>query len=281
MDARAAAEHCAAELRRHDRERYLADLFAPPSARAALFALHAFNLEVARIPEVVSEPLLGQIRLQWWRESLDGIYAGAPRRHAVVLALGDAVTAHDLPRGPFDAVLEAREQDMEEAPPPTLAALIAYARASSGSLVRLALAACGARDEASLATGEAAGIAHALAGLLRAVPFHAAQRRVYLPAELLAGAGLRAGDVVENRNRAAMAAVCRGVAEEARSHLARARAGRSSVPGAAKTALLPAALGGLTLRRLARAGYDPHAMRPPGPLAVQLRLTWANRTGRF
>jgi NADH dehydrogenase [ubiquinone] 1 alpha subcomplex assembly factor 6 len=277
MDAREAAERCAAAVRAGDRERYLADLFAPPGARAALFALHAFNLEVARIPEIVSEPLLGRIRLQWWRESLDGIYGGAPRRHDVVLALDDAVKTHAIPRGALDALLDAREQDMAEDPLPDMAALVAYARATSGGLARAAMVACGG-DAAAQEAAAAAGTAQALAGLLRAVPFHASQRRVYLPQDALAAEGLRAGDVVEGRDRPALMKVCRVVAAEAGSHLAKARV---KVARDRRAALLPAALAALGLRRLARAEHDPYAIREPGPLVVQMRLALAHRTGRF
>jgi NADH dehydrogenase [ubiquinone] 1 alpha subcomplex assembly factor 6 len=281
LDARTAAERCAGTVRRHDRDRYLADLFAPQAARAALFALHAFNLEVARIPEAVSELLLGRIRLQWWRESLDGIYAGDARRHDVVLALAAAVAAHDLPRAPFDAVLDAREADMEDGPPADLGALLAYAAGSGGALARLGMIACGGRDDASLAAADAAGTAQALAGLLRAVPFHAAQRRVYLPRSVLREAGLSEGDVIEGRNRAALVIGVRPVVDEARKQVALAREGWDAAPKGARAALLPAALAASALRGLGRAGFDPHAMRQPGPLAVQCRLAWANRTGRF
>ncbi|HEY4547783.1 MAG TPA: squalene/phytoene synthase family protein, partial [Pedomonas sp.] len=71
-------------VRRHDRERYLTALFAPADRREALFALYAFNYEVAKTREAVTEKTLGRIRLEWWRETIDGIYAGAtPRAHYV------------------------------------------------------------------------------------------------------------------------------------------------------------------------------------------------------
>ncbi len=75
----------AAIVRRHDRDRYQTALFAPSDRREALFALYAFNYEVARVRESVTQPMLGRIRLQWWREVVDAAYAGAPaRRHEIV-----------------------------------------------------------------------------------------------------------------------------------------------------------------------------------------------------
>src|SRR5437660_6126907 len=82
----------AALVRRHDRDRFQTVLFAPAGRREALFALYAFNYEIARVREAVSEPMLGQIRLQWWREAITAIFAGeAPRQHEVVLPLSAAI----------------------------------------------------------------------------------------------------------------------------------------------------------------------------------------------
>src|SRR3546814_13598357 len=88
---------CGALVERHDPDRYLASLFAPEAQREDLFALYAFNYEVAKTAEVVSEPMIGQIRLQWWRESLAGIYEGRARQHEVVQPLAHAVAARALP----------------------------------------------------------------------------------------------------------------------------------------------------------------------------------------
>ena len=94
--------YCGEEVRRHDPDRFLAALFTPEDRREAVFALLAFNLEVAKTREVVSDPMLGQIRLQWWREALDGAYAGTPRAHQVVEPLAAAIAAHGLSRARLD-----------------------------------------------------------------------------------------------------------------------------------------------------------------------------------
>ena len=64
----------AALVRRHDRDRFQTALFVPAARRDALFALYAFNYEIARVRESVSEPTLGLIRLEWWRQSLDAAF---------------------------------------------------------------------------------------------------------------------------------------------------------------------------------------------------------------
>jgi len=88
------ASYCAQLLRRQDADRYLTALFAPGDRREALFALYAFNLEVARAREVVSEPFMGLIRLQWWRDALDEVYQGRIRAHEVIRPLASAISAY-------------------------------------------------------------------------------------------------------------------------------------------------------------------------------------------
>ena len=83
---------CGEIVRTGDPDRFRTALFATPEAREHLFALYAFNLEIAKIAPMVSEPMLGEIRLQWWREALDQIYGDGPvRAHEVTTPLAVAV----------------------------------------------------------------------------------------------------------------------------------------------------------------------------------------------
>jgi phytoene synthase len=134
-----ALSYCAEQVRRQDHDRYVTVLFAPADRREDLLALYAFNLEIAKTAEVVSEDLLGRMRLQWWRECLDEVYAGRPRRHAVVEPLAAAVRRHVLDRPCFERLIDAREDDLSAEPPADLAALESYAEGTSASLVHLGL----------------------------------------------------------------------------------------------------------------------------------------------
>ena len=103
-------------VRRGDPERWRTAMAAPPGQRPGLMALYAFNLEIARAPWVTSEPLLAEIRLQWWREALQEVYDGKPaRRHEVMEPLARTVAAADLPRRLFEEMIVARQQDAEAA----------------------------------------------------------------------------------------------------------------------------------------------------------------------
>lgn len=274
----------AAELRRHDRDRYQLALFAPPDRRAALIALYSFNYEVARIRESVREPMMGLMRLQWWRDAIEEIYAGAkPRRHEVVEPLAAAIAAHRLARAHFIALLDARARDMEDAPFGSLDELERYAADSSGNLNQLALDLLGVDDGDARRAGQAIGIAYALSGLLVAAPFHARARRLYLPQELLARERVDLErSLFALKSSPELAAVARAVADRAREHLAEARRHSKTIPRAALPALLPGVLATRRLKRLERVGHDLMDRRLAAEDTLQsLRLTWAALRGGF
>lgn len=264
--------YCLAEVRRHDHDRYLTALFAPARARSALWALYAFNLEVARTREAVSEPMLGRIRLEWWREALDGIAAGTPRRHPVVMALAEAMARHDLDRARLAALIDARETDLDEDPPQDLAALTAYAEGTAGTLQELVVAALGRCDDATLASARSIGSAWALIGLIRAVAFHAQTQRQYLPADLMAEQGATLTPSAE------LAAVVERIADEAQRRLAAGRSVRG-LPRTVKRGLLVATLADAELAAIRRAGYDPFALTESP--ARPWRLALAATLGRY
>jgi len=269
---------CADQVRRQDRDRYLTALFAPVECREDLFALYAFNLEVAKTAEVVSEAMVGRIRLQWWREAIEEIYQGRPRAHAVVEPLARAVRRHGLPRAPFDRLIDAREADLEGEPPRDLAALETYAEGTAASLFALALGVLGQPADQAL-TAEVArrlGLAWALTGLARAVPFHARQNRSYLPLDLTRRAGLADAERCAPRGSPALSRVVEALGTRATEHLGAVRGLRRELPRSAASLLLFAPLAADHLNRLRRCGYDPYdaKVQAERPGAVW-RLAWA------
>jgi phytoene synthase len=157
--------HCASLVREHDYDRYLSTLFAPQEVREAWFALFAFNHEIATIPELVSEEMIGFMRFAWWREALDEIYAGgAVRKHPVAQALAAVVTEHSLPRVLFDVLMEAREARIGSKPFDDTTQWEGYFRATSSSLLMLAAAV--AKVEITSAV-DALGMAWAYCGTAR------------------------------------------------------------------------------------------------------------------
>ena len=269
--------HCVSEARAHDYDRYLCALFAPRDARPALLALTAFNLEVARVAEAVSEPMLGEIRLQWWRDAITDLYDGIRRDHPVVRALAPAIERGLLSRQRFERIFETRIADLGGDAPADLAALVALARATAGELHHLWREALGETGDSTTRAVEHSGAAFALVGLMRAMPFHAARGRLYLPSDLVRDAGADVNDVLAGRFTPALASVVMSVLDCAEHHLREARILRRQVLRRALPALLPATLAGMYLRRLRRVGGNPFAEGLTiSPLRKQLGLTAAS-----
>jgi NADH dehydrogenase [ubiquinone] 1 alpha subcomplex assembly factor 6 len=247
----------AALVRRHDRDRFQTVLFAPAARREALFALYAFNYEIARVRESVSEPTLGRIRLEWWRESIAAAYQGGTvRRHPVVEALTAVIRGRKLTRGHFEQLIEARDSDLDDEPWPNLMELEHYAEAVSARLVQLALEILGVDDPRSRQAGRHVGIAYALAGLIRAIPFRAGIGRPVIPMEIADRHGIGRPPARTIRNAPGVRAATAEVAAVASRHLEQAREFRGGLPRAALPALLPAKIAQDWLMRLKRAEYD-------------------------
>ena len=260
-------------LRKTDEDRYHASLFAPAEKRKALFALYAFHHEVARVAESVREPMMHAIRLQWWREAVEGAREGKPRQHQTVTALAELFARHDLPAALFEAIIDAREDDAAHIVFDTLEALEKYADATAGNLMRLAARILGEPQD-DLA--REAGVAQALTGILRAIPFHAARGKVHLPNDLLAAAGTSRDEILQTQSGKNLGPVIARIADAARAHLAKARA--LPKPGRTLPAFLPAAPTSLYLKRVTAPGFDAFKDAVEIPLYrrqfAMLRASW-------
>jgi phytoene synthase len=230
-------------------------LFAPAERREDLFALYALNLEIAKTREIVTEPLLGQIRLQWWREALAELFTGTVRRHSVIEALAAASARTRLSRSDLDRLIDAREGDLGAAPA-SMAALEAYGEATSSTLLWLAadLYAC---DDHKIrdALGHI-GVAWALTGLIRAIPFHARARRRFIPDDVAGETGLRESDLFELCATESLRRAVGIVAAAARGRLERARDTGAAPSRDLQALFLPAVLARAYLGRAERQGYD-------------------------
>jgi phytoene synthase len=161
-------------LRRADPDRYFCNLFAPPSKRFHLALLYLFNHELARAREVASEPMLALIRLQWWREVVEG----AAKKHDIATPLHAALEAGIFAREDLAGLITAREQETEDHIP-DLQNFLNFARNTAGKLTRIA-GKCLNTDSQAL---EDLGTAYGISGILRAAPYLARQNRSLLPAD--------------------------------------------------------------------------------------------------
>jgi phytoene synthase len=249
MPMQEAFSHCEQLVRAHDKDRFLAALFAPPHKRQTLFALYAFDIEIARIALIARQPLAGEVRLQWWREVLAGDRAEEARANPVAAALWETVKGRRDRIDPLDALLDARRADLYDASVPSLEGLEEYAEAVIAPVIAVAMRLlC---DHISVSTDQFA--AHAGNALLLERIARGADRVVArrMPAHLT---------VDQLRERIA-------------AHLQRARALLPGMPAEAWPTFLPLALVPL---RLARRGQTD---------VPQWRRQWAlwraARTKRF
>jgi hypothetical protein len=235
------AAYCAALVRAEDRDRFLAAQFASPAGRARLLALLAVNAEIARAPRTAREPLLAEMRLQWWLDAVSAALAGSPPpRQPALAAFARAVRDSGSTAGriaaAFESLIAASARDTRTDPLRDAADAERHADALSGTIADAALALLGVADETARRAARSAGIAYALVGL-----------------------GI-AGDKPAH-----------GII---RNHIAAARAETRSVPRAALPVLLWATAADIRLRRLARGKTRPSPWLP-------LQLAWRGWRARY
>jgi phytoene synthase len=255
-----AASYCADLVRTADRDRYIATLFAPAQYRDALYALYAFDVEVAHVRERAREAAPGEIRLQWWREVLQGERHGEAAASPVAASLLSTIERHRLPVNAMLALLDARRFDLYNDPMRTIAELEGYALKTASALIAMAAQILGV-DAAAAARW--AGKAYTLAEVLASFPKHAARRQLYLPVELLDRGGAHAADVFACRSSPALNQAAADLRRLARDHLAAAANNLRALPRQALPAFLPIAPVPRLLDRLDRSDiFAPKVLSP-------------------
>jgi phytoene synthase len=259
----------AAVVQSADRDRYLADLFVPVEFRPHLFALHAFNAEIAKVRDVVSDPMLGEIRLQWWR---DAIQTGAGGGHPVATALNATIAKYRLPRDAFQRLIDARMFDLYDDPMPGLNDLEGYAGETSSALIQLAaIILAEGHDPGTAEAAGHAGVAYAITGLLRSLPVQARRGQLYLPMSMIASRGLDTRSLFSGKTTPELISLLADLRTIARQHLAEAERDIHDLTLPVKTAFLPLALVRPYLDLMDKPEYDPFAA--PAELA-QWRRQW-------
>ncbi len=249
------------EARRLDPDRTLGLAFATPEDRPLLAGLVLFNAELARIPEVVREPMAGMIRYQWWRDALARAAEGRETgQHPLLPPLAAGLQSGRLELAMLLDLIEAREGELDRLQPADLDALEAYAQATSGALHAL-LAGVAAADAPTREAARRVGTGFALVGLVRAIGFHQRQGRLLLPATLVEREAIDTADILAARNAEALARVTAVILARSRAHL-EAAAAAGPFPRRVLPALLPARLARRQARLLERHG--PAAAAAPG-----------------
>lgn len=240
---------CLQALQETDRDRYLASLLTPADRRPAIVALYAYNAELARVRDVVREPLPGEVRLQYWRDLLEGSAHGETAANPVAAELLRAVEAWRLPVAPLVAMADARIFDLYDDPMETTAMFEGYAGETAAALIQLA--ALVLDTEAAEGVAEIAGhagVALAVAGAILLMPIHRARGQVYLPTQILASVGLDRETFLAAAADDRMGAAIQAFAGFGLDHLRKARAA-GRVPKSLLSAFLPVTLAEPVLKR--------------------------------
>ncbi|MBO9654385.1 MAG: phytoene/squalene synthase family protein [Agrobacterium tumefaciens] len=261
---------CLATLRDTDRDRYLACLLSQADKRNALAALYAFNAEIARIRDSVREALPGEVRMQWWRDLLDGNPHGDSQSHPVAAALLNTIEQYRLPRPVLGNMIEARIFDLYDDLFEDRNALEGYAGETASALIQLASLVLSAEDAAASAEAAGhAGVAQAMAGMLLLMPLHRRRGQVYIPADMLSAAGLDRETFLEGEDRQRIGIAIEIFATHALDHIEKAR--RAKIAKTVFAAYLPVALSGPVIAAARKAGAGVF----DGDLQLsQLRRQW-------
>ncbi|OPY96920.1 phytoene synthase [Bradyrhizobium sacchari] len=272
---------CAELVRSHDFPRYVATLFAPAAERRALLALYAFNVEIVRVRDQVSQPLPGEIRLQWWTDMLSGHVHGSAEGNPVAAELLRAIRDFDLPVEPLSLLADEHQFDLYNDPMPTMAALEGYLAATSSALFDLAARVLGPPSEAAEHLARHAGLAQGIVQIIANLPRDAAHRQLFLPQQVLASHSCSMEDVFAGKETPSLRAVLDQLAGESQRHVTTALSLLAQVPPSVRPAFLPLSHAQADLKRLSQPGRHPFTPHRPSRLRTLWTLWRASRSREF
>lgn len=270
-------DHCATLVREADRDRYLATLFAPSDRRDALFALYAFNIEISRVRDVAREPMPGEIRLQWWREVLEGQRDGEAAAHPVASTLMEGLKRHAIKPERLTGIVDAHSFDLYDEPMATLDDLDNYAVMTQSALLDVAIGILGGGGPEAMMLVRGAGIAATVTDILVNLRKHVSRRQMFVPLEVLDRHGVNIDEVYAGKTSDALKTALAEMRRHARRQMSAARSEAAQVPQQILPALLPLALIGPTLKPMDRRGYEPFDVEPLSRLKRQWLIWRASR----
>ncbi len=275
------AGFCADLVRSHDFVRYASTLFMPAAPRRALLAIYAFNVEISRVREQVSQPLPGEMRLQWWTDMLAGAGHGGIEGNPVAAELLLTIRDYRLPVDPLSRLVDEHQFDLYNDPMPSMAALEGYLNDTSSALFALAGRIVAPPSEAIDHLARHAGLAQGLAQVIATLPWDAARRQLFVPLQLLQQHGSGMEEVFSGKQTPPARAAIDQLIGEARSHLDTAFELLTAVPPEVRPVFLPLALVRRDLARMSRADSDPFQLTAPTRLRTLWTLWRASRSREF
>jgi 15-cis-phytoene synthase len=278
---KASAGFCADLVRAHDFTRYASTLFMPAEQRRALLAIYAFNVEISRVREQVSQPLPGEVRLQWWTDMLADAGHGGVEGNPVAAELKLAIRDWRLPVERLSRLIDEHQFDLYNDPMPTMAALEGYVTDTSSALFALSAEIAGPLSGEIEHLARHAGLAQGIALVLAALPMDASRRQLFVPLQLLQGHGSSMEEVFAGKWTPNLRAALDHLIGEVREHLKTALALLQNAPPEVRPVFLPLALVTRDLERMSRADNDPFLPRVRSRFRTLWTLWRASRSREF
>ena len=279
--SKASAAFCADLVRTHDFVRYASTLFLPAVQRRALLSIYAFNVEISRVREQVSQPLPGEIRMQWWTDMLQGAGHGGVAGNPVAAELRQTIGEFRLPIEPLLRLIEEHQFDLYNDPMPSMAALEGYATDTASALFSLAAQIVAQPSAAIDHLARHGGLAQGIAQVLTALPHDAARRQLFVPLQLLQQHGSGMEQVFAGKQTPQARAAIDQLIGEARKHLRTAFELLAHVPPPVRPVFLPLTLTHRDLKRMSRADADPFVPQATSRLRILWTLWRASRSREF
>ena len=276
-----AAAFCAALVREHDYGRYAATLFVAPDIRRALLSLYAFNVEIVRVRDQVTQPLPGEVRLQWWRDMLTGEPHGGVAGNPVAAELLLTMQLFALPVEPLIRLIDEHQFDLYNDPMPTSAALDGYLTDTQSALVGTALRIAAPPSPEVDHLARHAGLAQGIVQVIASLPRDAARRQLFVPRDLLERHGSSPDEVFAGQRTPSIREAIHELAAEADQHLRSVLELLPEAPDELRPILLPVALLRRDIACFMRPDHDPFQSQWRSHLSILWTLWWASRSRAF
>ncbi|XP_072107820.1 NADH dehydrogenase (ubiquinone) complex I, assembly factor 6 isoform X1 [Mobula birostris] len=248
--------YCVQVVRNRDYEGFLTSLLLPSELRCSVFALRAFNVELAQVQDVVSQKTLGLMRIQFWRQLIEDVYSNNPPHQPIAIELWKAVRKHKLTKRWFLRIIDERERNLNEKAYRNIQELESYAENAQSSFIYLLLEVLGVRDLHADHAASHIGKAQGIVTCLRATPYHSTRRKVYLPLDICLLHGASQEDFIRGNREKHVRDVVFDVASQAHVHLEHARSFYGKVPSRAYPAFLQTVILDDYLKKIRKVDFD-------------------------
>jgi NADH dehydrogenase [ubiquinone] 1 alpha subcomplex assembly factor 6 len=249
---------CENEVKKNDYERYLCCLLVNNYLRHRLFPIYAFNNEISKVKHIISEPMAGYIRLQWWHDAIDEIYEREPikHRHEIVDGLYELVCETEIPKTMFHDLIDAREEEVDFKVPSDLESLNEYVVKTSSNLFDLLLFAAGVNCKTAHEAAYHAGVSYAIVGIMRSIKYNAYYGRILFPEDLMKKEGITIEDIINGNNLDKAKNIVKALCDKAEVNLQHVKTLIKGTSNEAKSVLLPVCIVDVFLKRIRKHDFD-------------------------